>query len=85
MKIATIQLSLNETTEIKANNIELSLKRAFSSSIQSNTTLELGENQVKMPSFCDLVATNQSECGDQVIIQRVIYFQYLYSMIVLFK
>ena len=74
MKIASIQLSLNETTEIKANNIELSLKRATASSIQANTTLELGENQVKMPSFCDLVANNQSECGDQVIIQRVIYF-----------
>jgi hypothetical protein len=73
MRIASIQLSINETTEIKANNIELSIQRTTSSSIKDNSSLTIGENQIKLPSICDLIANNQTDCADQEIIQQVAY------------
>jgi len=74
-QIISKQLYVGQSFQISSPSIEVNYMKTNVSLL--NTTQVLGDSQIKIASFCDLLASDPSlNCQSSTIIQKVTSFKY---------
>ena len=68
----TKHLTLDQSTEIKTDTLQLSYQKSNASNIQSSFSIQDGD--VKLPSLCSLLEKTGSDCKTSVIFQKVKFY-----------
>ena len=69
-QVITKQIFVGQTLKITNPSMEVNFVKNNISLL--NTTQTLGDSQIKIPSFCDLLSSSNGNCQSSVITQKVI-------------
>ena len=73
-KMVSNHLVTNQSTEIKTLNMLVNYEKNNVSALQ--TSFNMDDGQVSLPSFCDLLANVPgSDCQNQIVTQKVLIIQ----------